>query len=555
MEKIEKKILFQDFQKSNYLNWENSTNLLFNDKLDDYVKKIYEDIAYKPIYFKEYINNNYLNRQHLITNLTNSINCLLSQDIPLPTPEDFNSSLSENLNSGQNAIALKLDDASAYGFNPDELIIDKIGKNGTSFFTSSDFDKALKNINIELYPIFIKTSTNITSIASVFFYYLLRNKIDIKKITGGFHYDPLSALAQKHEYPYDYELIFDEIVSIFNWLKFKKSPFSVITINGNLFNDTGGNAVQELAFTMSELVLYLKELLNHGINIDEAASRIKLSYAIGPNFFIEISKLRAARILWAKIIKHFGGNKESQRVWIHTETCKWNKFKTDAYVNILRNTGEALSAMLGGCNSINLQYFDKEFGLPNEFSGRITRNTFLVLKEECDFAGITDIPGGSWYVENITNGLAKNAWELFQKVEKEGGFYSALDNGFIKEEIEKVKNERLFNYTKKIDEFIGNNIYPNPKEKPIEATEIDYKQVFQQRHSTLKAHIEKRDNMNVSKLLDKFNASVSEDPLDAFEYALNAVQAGATLGEISKPYNVKFNATIKNPIEKMKLSE
>ncbi|MBI5324116.1 MAG: acyl-CoA mutase large subunit family protein [Ignavibacteriae bacterium] len=554
--------LLNEFQETNYNEWLKLTNSSLNNNLNDYVNNLYENIKTKQIYFKddtEYIeSNNYIPTSEL----NNSNKWLLAQDIPLPLSTDLNDALIDNIEHGQNAISLKLDKASANGFNPENSIMEKVGFNGTSIFSSNDFDTVFKDINIENYPVYIKTNSNLTSISSVFFNYLLVNKKHISKINGGFHYDPLSVLAENHEFPYDYNTIFDEIVSLINWLHSKKCQFSVITINGNLYNEAGGNAVQELAFTMNELVLYLKELLNRGIHIDEAAKRIKLSFSIGPNFFIEISKLRAARILWAKIIRQFGGNKESQKVRIQSETCNWNKFKTDSHVNLLRNTCEALSAMLGGCDSINLQYFDKESGLPNEFSRRITRNTFLVLKEECDLSGITDIPGGSWYIENLTNELAKNAWVLFQKVEELGGFFIALDNGFIKEELEKVQNERLFNYTKKNDVFIGNNIYPNPNDghhersrMAKEATEIDYSKVFQQRHSTLKAHIEKRDNMKLSELLDSYNDVVNTHPQNGFEHALKAVKAGATLGEISKPYNVKFNATIKNPIKKMKLSE
>ncbi|OGU10433.1 MAG: hypothetical protein A2X61_06160 [Ignavibacteria bacterium GWB2_35_12] len=555
--------LLKDFQRTNYGEWEKLSNSILNNKLDDYVNKLYKNIITKPIYFKDDISDLHIQINSLPglyhnlkrNKLIHSNQWEIAQEIPLPLPEEFNKSLSENLINGQNAISIALDDASAFGFNPEDSIKVKVGRNGISIFFSDDFEKTLKNIDAEQYPIYIKTSTNLTSIASVFLSYLLNNKINIKKLSGGFHYDPLSVLAQKHEFPYDYELLFDEIVSLITWLHSKKCPFSVITINGNLFNESGGNAVQEIAFSMSETVLYLKELISRGIEINEAAKRIRLSYSIGPNFFVEISKLRAARLLWSKIIKHFGGNEDSQKVFIHAETCKWNKTKHDPYVNILRNTGEALSAILGGCDSLNLQYFDNAFGIPNEFSRRITRNTQLVLMEECDLTGITDIPGGSWYIENLTNELAKKAWELFQEVEKKGGFYKALDNGFIKEEIEKVKYERLFNFNKKKDVLIGTNIYPNPNEKPIEATEIDYNAIFKQIHSTLRVHIEKRDNMKVSKLLDVLNDTVNDNPINSFESALNAVKAGATLGEISKPFNIKFNATIKNPIEKMKLSE
>ncbi|OGU90032.1 MAG: hypothetical protein A2220_05320, partial [Ignavibacteria bacterium RIFOXYA2_FULL_35_10] len=554
--------LLKDFQRTNYGEWEKLSNSILNNKLDDYVNKLYKNIITKPIYFKDDISDLHIQINSLPglyhnlkrNKLIHSNQWEIAQEIPLPLPEEFNKSLSENLINGQNAISIALDDASAFGFNPEDSIKVKVGRNGISIFFSDDFEKTLKNIDAEQYPIYIKTSTNLTSIASVFLSYLLNNKINIKKLSGGFHYDPLSVLAQKHEFPYDYELLFDEIVSLITWLHSKKCPFSVITINGNLFNESGGNAVQEIAFSMSETVLYLKELISRGIEINEAAKRIRLSYSIGPNFFVEISKLRAARLLWSKIIKHFGGNEDSQKVFIHAETCKWNKTKHDPYVNILRNTGEALSAILGGCDSLNLQYFDNAFGIPNEFSRRITRNTQLVLMEECDLTGITDIPGGSWYIENLTNELAKKAWELFQEVEKKGGFYKALDNGFIKEEIEKVKYERLFNFNKKKDVLIGTNIYPNPNEKPIEATEIDYNAIFKQIHSTLRVHIEKRDNMKVSKLLDVLNDTVNDNPINSFESALNAVKAGATLGEISKPFNIKFNATIKNPIEKMKLS-
>ncbi len=594
--KKEEKLL-PEFKPATFNEWKKLSEMSLKGKsLGQLIKENYENIVTKPIYICEVVKKD----ENFISNLpgfepylrgTGFINKEwdILQKIPEPEPKSFNKELKRNLSCGQNAIFLQIDEDSSEGLNPNKSSKNNAGRKGTSIFCPDDFSTALKNINIENHPVYIKIKYSPAAVAAMFDAFLQKStgysstslrmtktrdsSASLRMTKGGFFYDPILTLAGDGFYPVSMEDAFNEIAWIITWAnkdastplsmteKGKLPRFAILTVNGNLFNDAGGNAVQELAFTFATAVEYIRELLIRGLNIDEIATRISLSYSIGPNFFIEIAKLRAARVLWAKIIKEFGGNEESMKAVIHAETCKWNKSKSSPYVNILRATGEAMSAIMGGCNSLSVGWFDDAFGVPGKLAKRLARNTQIILKEECEILDTADPAGGSWYVENLTAELAKAAWDLFRKVEKEGGMLKALKNGLPQKMLEEVRLKREKAISEGKDVLVGTNKYKSfdsAKDdnniKPSETPEIALKTVFGRRAKSYKAHIEKRNEKQVKLSLTKLNAELKEKSPNSFDSIVEAASSGATLGEIIEVL-IKGRKGVKmeHPIKKLVL--
>ncbi len=238
-----------------------------------------------------------------------------------------------------------------------------------------------------------------------------------------------------------------------------------IQINGSYFRDAGSGIVQELGYSVSMAVEYLSQLTDRGISPEAAASKMRFSFGTGTDYFLEIAKLRAARILWSLVADAYGFSGTSgSRMEIHSVTSCWNATIFDPYVNMLRTQTEAMSAVLGGADSLTVNHFDIAFNKPGEFSERIARNQQLILREEAFFGRVTDPASGSYYIENLTSMIAGNAWKLFLEVEERGGFLSALNSGIIQDSIEKSAREKKENVSRRKEIILGTNQYPNPEE-------------------------------------------------------------------------------------------
>jgi methylmalonyl-CoA mutase len=242
--------------------------------------------------------------------------------------------------------------------------------------------------------------------------------------------------------------------------------FRVTGVNGKIFANSGSSIVQEMAFSLAQGVEYLTQLTGLGLNIDEVAQNIKFNLGIGNNYFMEIAKLRAARLLWAKIVEAYGPEcKCSAKMIVHSETNIYNQTVYDPYVNMLRTQTEAMSAVLGGAHSITVLPFNACYENTAEFSERIARNQQLLLKEEVQLNKIVDPSAGSYYIESLTDSLAGQAWKLFLEVQEKGGFIEAFKNGFIQEEIQATAGRRSQNIALRRETLLGTNQFPNFNEK------------------------------------------------------------------------------------------
>lgn len=300
-------------------------------------------------------------------------------------------------------------------------------------------------------------------IVATFIKYALSTGVKASQIKASFDLDPLRTLTTTGNFCcQNYLATIKECINIS-----KDYPnVRVIGVEGYAFNDAGSTIVQELGFALAAGSEYLQMLTEAGISADVAASKIKFTFAIGPNYFMEIAKFRAARLLWANIVKEYGAeNLDSQKISVHAATSQWNMTVYDTYVNMLRGTTEAMSAALAGVDSLEVLPFDCTFRESAEFSNRIARNTQIILKEEVHLDKITDPAAGSYYIENLTASISEQAWKLFTTTEEKGGYIESLKAGYIQSEIKATSAKRDKNIATRREFLLGTNQYPNFNEK------------------------------------------------------------------------------------------
>ena len=302
--------------------------------------------------------------------------------------------------------------------------------------------------------------------------YVQKSYSDPDKIRGALEADPLSRLMINGTLCIPPKEGFDYLASVVK-SSISLPLFRTININASIFNNAGADIVQELAFAISMGSEYLTQLTQRGINSSTAASKIKFSFGIGSDYFPEIAKLRAARLLWSVVNSGFNPDSRNISMEIHSVTSKWNKTVYDPYVNLLRTQTEAMSAILGGTDSLTVDPFDIVFRNPDEFSERIARNQQLILKEESYFDKVVDPSAGSYYIENLTNLIAENAWKLFLEIEDTGGFLSGLKSGFIQTKLKESAVTRKRDLATRKTVLLGTNQYPNTQEKISETVDLE----------------------------------------------------------------------------------
>jgi methylmalonyl-CoA mutase len=287
---------------------------------------------------------------------------------------------------------------------------------------------------------------------------------DLEKIYGSVDFDPLGQYVLKGKFTVSEEASFDLAKQMIEAAKHLPN-FRVINVNGSYFHNSGATLVETLALSLAQGVNYLTQLTEMGLSINEVAPRIKFHFAVGPNYFMEIAKFRAARLLWAHIVKAFGPCNESKaKMFIHAESSRWNKTVYDPYVNMLRTTTESMSAIIGGVDSMTVMPFDAVYNNPGEFSERIARNQQLLLKEESYLDKIADPAAGSYYIENLTASLAEQTWNLFLEIQEKGGFLAAFKSGYTQAKIKLSSLERNKAVAARQEILLGTNQYPHLSE-------------------------------------------------------------------------------------------
>jgi methylmalonyl-CoA mutase len=554
--KLEKELNIQNnFSPVSYEEWRQAVEkdlkgVPFEKKL---VTKTYEEINLKPIYTKNDIKDlpqitsypgykNYL-RGNTCSGYVNK-GWKICQEIPYADAEEFNQALKYDLSRGQNCIYLLLDKATKLGLDADYAKVGEVGDGGLSISGFNSFSRTLKGIDLTKYPIYIECGFSSLQIITILNAYLKKEKINFKKIKGSVQADPLAYLITEGRLPVSVDFAFDKLAVVTKWAKKNLSYINTIGVSGLPYHNAGASAVQELAFVIASAVEYINQLLDRGLTINAIAQRICFTFGIGSFYFMEIAKLRAARILWSKIVESYGGNEESQVMSIHARTSLYNQTVFDPYVNLLRTTTEAFSAIVGGIDALTTNPFDEAIELPDEFSRRVARNTQIILNEESHLSSLIDPAGGSYYIEKLTDEVAKAAWSLFQQMQSKGGMLNALKEGFPQDEIAKVADKKKKDAAKRKSKIVGTNAYANIKEEKLQPALVDYKSIFKKRAEYLQKFRTSGSNESNEIVLEKLGELVDSVDSEIIEIGTDAILNGATLGEIAKATRAKTEESI-----------
>ncbi len=332
-----------------------------------------------------------------------------------------------------------------------------------------DVEELLKGISLPDVALHFGAAASYPALIKVVAAYIKSQKLAAEKIHGSFDFDPISYLLLNGDFWKSEKSDMAEVATMVKLGKELMPSMKVINVNGHYFNSAGATMVQELGFALASGAEYLTLAAKAGIPVDDVAQRMMFSFGVGSNYFMEIARLRAARLLWAKIVEQYKPeNTASMQMWIHSNTSAWNKTLFDPYVNLLRTTTEAMSAILGGTQSLSILPFDTFYKDPDEFSNRLARNQQIILKEEVYLDKVVDPSAGSYYIENLTQLIAEAAWKVFLLIESKGGMIEAVKAGFVQDLVEKSAGQRLDDIANRRIIQLGTNQYPNPEEQMLE---------------------------------------------------------------------------------------
>lgn len=336
----------------------------------------------------------------------------------------------------------------------------------TSMIHSSDgFNQLFHNIDLSKITLHLHSAASYTKLLDWLGEFLKASGFDSTQLKGSLDFDPISYALLYGRFYVSPEKNMTEATALVNRANLEFPGLRVLSVNGSFLRNAGATAVQELAFSLASANEYLAALSEKGLDIAKVAPHIQFSFSIGSSYFIEIARLRAARLLWAHIVKQYHpGSDDSAKMFIHSSPSGWNKTIYDPYVNLLRSTTEAMSAALGGTDSMSIDPFDIFYKETDEFSKRISRNQQIILKEESYLDKVVDPAAGSYYIENLTASIANGAWALFLNVEDKGGMVSAVHEGYVQDEVEKASAQKQADVASRRTVVLGTNHHPNPGE-------------------------------------------------------------------------------------------
>jgi methylmalonyl-CoA mutase len=451
------------------------------------------------------------------------------------TAEESNAFYRRNLASGQKGLSVAFDLATHRGYDPDHpRVFGDVGKAGVSICSLDNMKTLFDGIPLNKMSVSMTMNGAVLPIMAFYINAGLAQGAKLEEMAGTIQNDILKEFMVRNTYIYPPEFSMRIISDIFTYTSKYMPKFNSISISGYHMQEAGATADIELAYTLADGLEYLRAGINAGIDIDAFAPRLSFFWGIGTNHFMEIAKMRAARMLWAKIIKQFNPkNPKSLALRTHCQTSGWSLTEQDPYNNVGRTCIEAMAATLGGTQSLHTNALDEAIALPTDFSARIARNTQIYIQQETNICKGIDPWAGSYYVESLTNEIAHNAWEHIQEIEKLGGMAKAIETGIPKMRIEEAAARTQARIDSGQQTIVGVNKYKLDKEAPIDILEIDNSAVRVEqitRLNELKAH---RDQKKVDEALSALTHCVETKEGNLLDLSVKASALGATLGEIS----------------------
>ena len=451
------------------------------------------------------------------------------------TTEESNAFYRRNLASGQKGLSVAFDLPTHRGYDADhERVVGDVGKAGVSICSVEDMKVLFDSIPLNKMSVSMTMNGAVLPIMAFYINAGLEQGAKLEEMAGTIQNDILKEFMVRNTYIYPPEFSMRIIADIFEFTSQYMPKFNSISISGYHMQEAGATADIELAYTLADGLEYLRAGINAGMDIDTFAPRLSFFWAIGMNYFMEIAKMRAARMLWAKIVKQFNPkNPKSMALRTHSQTSGWSLTEQDPFNNVGRTCIEAMGAAQGHTQSLHTNALDEAIALPTDFSARIARNTQIYIQEETYVTKEIDPWAGSYYVESLTNELAHKAWEHIQEIEKLGGMAKAIETGLPKLRIEEAAARTQARIDSGKQTIVGINKYRLEKEDPIDILEVDNTSVRNQQIARLKELKANRDNEAVKVALDAITECVKTKQGNLLDLAVKAAKARATLGEIS----------------------
>ena len=451
------------------------------------------------------------------------------------TAEESNAFYRRNLASGQKGLSVAFDLPTHRGYDADhERVVGDVGKAGVSICSVEDMKVLFDSIPLNKMSVSMTMNGAVLPIMAFYINAGLEQGAKLEEMAGTIQNDILKEFMVRNTYIYPPEFSMRIIADIFEFTSQYMPKFNSISISGYHMQEAGATADIELAYTLADGLEYLRAGINAGMDIDTFAPRLSFFWAIGMNYFMEIAKMRAARMLWAKIVKQFNPkNPKSMALRTHSQTSGWSLTEQDPFNNVGRTFIEDMGAAQGHTQSLHTNALDEAIALPTDFSARIARNTQIYIQEETYVTKEIDPWAGSYYVESLTNELAHKAWEHIQEIEKLGGMAKAIETGLPKLRIEEAAARTQARIDSGKQTIVGINKYRLEKEDPIDILEVDNTSVRNQQIARLKELKANRDNEAVKVALDAITECVKTKQGNLLDLAVKAAKARATLGEIS----------------------
>jgi len=450
------------------------------------------------------------------------------------TAEESNAFYRRNLAAGQKGLSVAFDLATHRGYDSDHpRVVGDVGKAGVAIDSVEDMKILFDGIPLDQMSVSMTMNGAVIPVLAFFIVAGEEQGVPQEKLEGTIQNDILKEFMVRNTYIYPPEPSMRIISDIFAYTSAKMPKFNSISISGYHMQEAGASQVQELAFTIADGMEYVKYGVASGLDIDKFAGRLSFFFAIGMNFFMEVAKLRAARVLWHRVMTQLGAQDErSKMLRTHCQTSGVSLTEQDPYNNVIRTTIEAMAAMLGGTQSLHTNALDEAIALPTDFSARIARNTQIVLQEETGMTKVVDPLGGSYYVESLTQSLVDKAWEIIERVEAEGGMAKAVAAGWPKAMIEEAAAARQARVDRGEDVIVGVNKYRLASEDLLETLEVDNAAVREGQIARIQRVKAARDQAACQAALDALRDGARGGG-NLLELAVVAARARATLGEIS----------------------
>jgi methylmalonyl-CoA mutase len=451
------------------------------------------------------------------------------------TAQDSNRFYRQALAAGGQGVSVAFDLATHRGYDSDHpRVTGDVGKAGVAIDSVEDMKILFDGIPLDKVSVSMTMNGAVLPVLAGYVVAAEEQGVPQDKLSGTIQNDILKEFMVRNTYIYPPQPSMRVVADIIEYTAKKMPRFNSISISGYHMQEAGANQALELAFTLADGKEYVKTALAKGLDVDEFAGRLSFFWAIGMNFYLEIAKMRAARMLWCRIMQGFGAkNPKSLMLRTHCQTSGWSLTEQDPYNNIVRTTVEAMAAVFGGTQSLHTNSFDEAIALPTEFSARIARNTQLILQEETHIGSVVDPWAGSYMMETLTRQMADAAWTILEEVDALGGMTKAVDSGWAKLKIEASAAAKQARIDSGADVIVGVNKYRPPKDDEVEILEVDNHAVRDNQIARLKALRARRDAGKVHCALDALTRCAETGQGNLLDLSIQAVRLRATVGEVS----------------------